>query len=303
MGKLATMTDVSSCLSIPEVLDRSRTAYKVRPMVVSDDNIDADDYRALVRTDNGKAMGFVSNRYRVNDHADQLMTLDKLVLAGDIIPQSVSMWDNGAVLAYQFRCPTADVSIGGKDVISPLLTLAFSYGGMLADMAFFADFRWFCSNQLGKVADAADERLRHRGDIDVRFGDLLMRRVSELGGELASRYQCMARMMKTPLPRPELGQYVGNVLQASTQDMHTYRDMPKDSVTGIPAMMHDVIDCIEVQDTDAEGSVWQAYNAVTRYTTHKACRTRETALRQSLLGGKGALLNQRAFREAARLAA
>jgi hypothetical protein len=289
MGKLAKVTEVGNCMSVQDVLRQSGTDWDVEVLPANVDTsaglvLDG-GYKALVRPDTNTALAFVGERYRTNRHRDQLYQLDTLVQSGDIVPVTTSMWDNGALLAYQFRCPNLDMTIHGRDIVSPLLTLAFSYGSQLADSAFFADFRWSCKNQLGAVASLnSDSRVKHRGDATGKFGELLQVRIGELGTELAERYNAMRRMTQVELSGRPLVQYLGEAIGASQTDVDAVWITPPDELRGVAGKIADVIDCYQVDDCGAEGTVWQAYNAVTRYETHKDGRTPESRQRRMLLG-------------------
>lgn len=307
MGKLATVKDVTGATSIAEVLALSATGYtpNMVPAKVSGPDgrlYDSSGFNAIVRDDTGEVIGTVGERYRINDHKAHLSALDTFVQAGTILPVNVSMWDNGAVLAYQFRCPDLDVVVHGKDMVSPLLTLAFAYGFPLSDSAFFSDFRWFCKNHMGRVAALTEGyRVRHKGDVTNRFADVLGHRISELGGELSGRYQAMRQMVDRPMKGRALVEYVGEVIQATPADVDVaWTTFPEDC-QGDAKRIHDVIGCYAVDDCGAEGTVWQAYNAVTRYQTHKAGRNEATRQRSMLLGAGSAMAN-RAWELAARVA-
>lgn len=305
-GKIAEVIDVANCATIGDMLRASNTDWDVDVRKASWEGSvgNSGGFSALVRPDNNTALAYVGGRYRTNQHRDQLHKLDGLVSQGDILPQSVSVWDNGAILAYQFRCPMLDVNIMGKDVVSPLLTLAFSYGFRLADSAFFSDFRWFCKNQLGKVAElTAGARVRHRGDVVGRYDDVLARRITELGGELSDRYDAMRRMPSVQLTGRQLVEYVGEVVQATPEEVDKVWvcTEPKELV-GAASKVSDILECYQEDGCGAEGTVWQAYNACTRYLSHKAGRNEANRQRNMLLGAGSGIAN-RAWELAAKRAA
>lgn len=297
MGKLAKVWDVSGCTTVDDMLEKSGTNWDP---VVSDAG---GGYKRVARPDTDTPLSFVGDRYRVNNHRQHLYSLESLIRSGDIIPVSVSVWDNGEVLAYQLRCPNLDVCVHGKDIVSPLLTLAHSYGFKLADSAFFADFRWGCKNQNGIVASLNhDSRVNHRGNNDQRFADVLQRRIGELGSELSDRYSTMRRMSAVPIAGRTLAEYFGVSVGLTTEQVDLALTMPKDGIKGPASKIADILECYEADDCGAPGTVWQAYNAVTRYETHVAGRNDATRQRRMLLGsGAGVVAN--AWHEASRLAA
>jgi len=308
MGKLAKVTDVGQCMSIDDMLNQSGTNWDVEVLKADVDTASGPvangGFRALVRPDTNTALAFVGERYRANNHRSQLMSLDGMVRNGDIIPVSVSIWDNGAMLAYQFRCPDLDVTILDKDVVSPLLTLAFAYGSQLADSAFFSDFRWFCKNQMGHVAPLmAGNRVKHRGNVHTRFAEVLEGRIQELGGELSDRYKLM-RGMTSPtrmLQGKPLVDYFAESIGASKEDADKAWVSLPDELSGKAAELPAVLECWQNDDCGAPGTVWQAFNAVTRYETHKHGKTAESRHRRMLLGS-GSAVAENAWRVAAGMA-
>lgn len=309
MSKIAKVVEVAGAKSIDEVLTQSNTDWDVEVMgasVATPDGqrlVEDGGFRALVRPDNNTALAFVGERFKPNNHRAQLHTLDSMVRDGTIVPATVSVWDGGAVLAYQFRCPDLDVTIRDRDIVSPLLTLAFAYGSQLADSTFFSDFRWFCKNQLGRVAKLNSEsRCKHRGGIIERFGDLLGARIKELSGELGDRYASMKRMTEKSLRGQNLMQYFAQCAGANESELMQAMVLPVKELTGPAARIPDILDCYAAEQDAGGDTVWRAYNAVTRYMTHRQGHKEETRQRRMLLGAGSDAANQ-AWEYAAQIAA
>ncbi len=297
MGKLAKVTEVTGCTTIQAMLERSGTDWDA----YSSDA--GGGFRRLARQDNDIPLAYVGERFRANNHRAQLYSLDAMVQSGEIVPATVSLWDNGAMLAFQFRCPNLDVVIRDRDVVSPLLTLAFGYGSLIADSSFFADFRWACKNQNGKVAELnRDGRVKHRGQVVNRFADLLGERIGQLSGELSGRYEAMRAMTTTPIKGRALAEYFGESLGASKEDIDRAWVTEPSQLSGLAGRIPEILECYQADDAGAPGTVWQAYNAVTRYETHKDGRNEATRNRRMLLGA-GETVAHNAFTLAARLAA
>lgn len=248
-------------------------------------------------------LAFVGGRYRKNNHRHQLHSLEAMVTSGDIVPASVALWDNGAVLAYQFRCPGLEVAIHDKDVVSPLLTTIYSYGSQCADSAFFADFRALCKNQFGKVAALnGDSRVHHRGDTKGKFAGVLQSRIGELGGELTGRYDTMRRMTTKAVSGKALGMYFAEAIGASYEELDKAWSTDSVALSGNPLKLVELSKCYRADDAGAPGTVWQALNAVTRYETHHDGRNEATRTRRMLLGA-GEAVAHKAFTMAAMLVA
>lgn len=310
MGKIAKIVETPNAKTIAQMLGDSGTDWdcKIVPAKLEESPVTG-GFNALVRGDSGVPLAFVSERFRANSHRSQLAALEPLVESGLIQPASVSMWDNGAILAYQFKVPSLDIAVGGRDKVMSLLTLMFSYGFKVADMAFFAGFRAFCKNQMGAFSKlAGDDRVRHRGDVSNRYADILGKRISELTGEVQTRGQLMTAMGDKLLGPKATFDYIGESIGVPQEAVEkAYVSTPEELEAGGGEAANarkilDVIDCYQVDDCGAEGSVWHAYNAVTRYTSHKYGKNEATRMR-SVMMGQSATINQRAWNLASELTA
>lgn len=269
MGKLAKLYNVTGATSIAEVLSESGTGFEVEmvPAVLAG-STDHGGFHAVRRSDTGLPLAFATERYAINQHTEQLGAIAPLVDNGTLLPFNVAVWDNASMIAYQFGVPALDVLVGGADKVRQLLTLIFSYNGKASDLAFFAGFRAFCSNQMGKFYAMADQRIRHKGNASAAYADLLSMRIGEIGEENVARAALMTRMAETPLSGRELVQYVGRSLDCNDAAIDAAYTVAPENLKGDAARIPEVLECYAVDDCGAKGTVWQAYNAVTRYTTH-----------------------------------
>ncbi len=308
MGKIAEIVDVTGCNSIEHMLRQSHTDWDIESLAAGHSEqgrgkVESAGFRALVRPDTNTALAYVGARYRTNSHRLQLGKLDHAVRSGMLLPQSVSVWDNGAILAYQFRVPELDSNIIGTDRVSTLLTIMHSYGFRVADMAFFCNFRAFCKNQMGAFARmCGEDRVRHRGDVETRFGDMLGKRITELGGEVKSRTETMRLMTGKSLSGRALAEYFGESVGATKAEIDQAWIAPPEDLRGTASKIPEVLECYAADDAGAAGTVWQAYNAVTRYGTHKSGRN-EANRQRTMLMGAGGVMAARAWAGAAQLVA
>lgn len=298
-GKIATITEFSNDVSdVGTMLSRSGTDWDVARLSADGTAGYTSDKVALVRPDVSEALAFVSKRYAVNSHREHLHELQPLLDAGALIPDRVAVWNNGAMMAFQFRAPDLDFYVGNRDTIHPLLTLIHSYGTPVSESAFFCDFRTFCKNQMARINAAADVRLRHRGDIKGRFAHLLAAKIGAMKSELAEHKGTLERMLSTPMSHEDTFTYIGNVFGHTTEVIDQARTIPRGDLRGEAKRVWDVIDCIKADPTLEQGTVWAAYNGVTRYETHTNGRQAATRMRNALLG-PGQKASQRAYALAA----
>lgn len=304
--KLAKTVDVSGCTTINEVLNRSNTAWEPTTTQIAATKLALvdTDFHAVVRPDTNQILGICSKRFKPNSHVVHLARLDSMVRNGDLKPEMVSVWDSGSLMAFQFRAPSLDADILPGDTVSPLLTLAFYNDGKHGDMSFFADFRWSCTNQLGRVADAMEgqRRVAHRGDVHGNYERHLTERIQAMSGSVQSRHETMKRMTDKAMNGEDILFYWQNALGLKTnpgRELISWNGtVPLSSEAKV---LQTVLGDYREDPTQAPGTVWQAYNAVTRYLTHTAGRNAATRQRRALMGGYQTQ-QQAAYEEAARLA-
>jgi hypothetical protein len=311
VGKIANVVDVSECTSIQQVLTKSGTDWEpilVRPTYGEfqrvEEDFDPGSFRAIVNPSTKNALGFVKGKYRTQSHTEQLNMLQPSVTNGIFVPQSVSVWDDGAAIAYQFRVTVLEKLREGIGT-SPLLTLAFFHDGKGSDMAFFADFRWFCKNQMGMVADITKglSRARHCSGNRITYQDIMADQVKALEGVVMPRYNQYARMMGNGLTGKPLLSYFGESLGMKepgkvVDELYAEPQKPKAEAK----TLKEVLAAYREDKTEAPNSVWHAFNGVTRYITHNQGRNPATRAARALLGPGQATIG-RAFTLASAMAA
>lgn len=307
-GKIATRTDVSNCTTIDMVLSASGTDWEpklVRPEIPGATT----DGFALVNPSNGQSMGFVGKRYSPNSHTEHLRALSGLVQAGDILPVSVSSWDNGAMLAYQFRMPGLSADIAPGRTLSSLLTLAFWHGGTGADRVFLCDFNWFCKNQMGMVRKASEGMsVRHSGFNRERYAGLLLNQARAMGEGASARYAQFARMTGRQLKGLDVLSFFAESLGAKdpgevvAELQEWAKGDQRKEPTGLARNVRDVVADYRRDDAGAPLSVWHAFNGLTRYLTHTAGRNADLRSRSALMGPSASLIDA-AYARAVQLAA
>ncbi len=97
-------------------------------------------------------------------------------------------------------------------------------------------------------------------------------------------------------------EYFGEAIGASQEEIAQAWVSEAKDLTGKAQVIPKIVDCYQKDDAGSPGSVWQAYNAVTRYETHHDGRNEASRTRRMLLGAGDAVAHN-AFSLAARLAA
>ena len=294
MSKIAKRYDVTDCNSPDAILEKCGLNWEPELRVATyQGGSDTDNgFRAVVNPITSKALAFTGKRFAPNSHVRAVNDLATVMRHGTIAPHGVSVWDGGGKIAFQFRCPDLDVRIGAKSVVSPLLTLVVNHDSGGSDRSFFADFDFWCRNQGGMVAKIQGEGIRHSGDILTRFGDLVETRILDVRTGLTERYSAMKRMADSPvrlIGRPLLS-YFATALDIPQDEVAAIYEGKKDANGKVEVLSHDgkvlkrVVDAWRTDDNGAQGTVWHAMSAVTRYTTHNEGRSEGVRMLKSLTG-------------------
>ena len=317
MSKIATRYDITACKSASDILTQCGLNWEpeVRPAgvgwgpgVLQDGTgitAGCENFRAIVNPITGKALAFTGERFRPNSHMKVVSDMEMLMQHGSITPHSVSVWDGGGKIALQYRCPDLDVTIGAKSVISPLLTLVVNHDSGGSDRSFFADFDFWCRNQAGIVAKIAGDGVRHSGRVIAKYEDLVEQRILSLKGGMGDRYLTMRKMADSPiqLRGKELVSYFARAMDfAPTSVDETFKAAHEGEVLSAEGkVLKALVADWRADDHGVPGTVWHAYSAVTRYTTHTEGRNEATRALRSLTGAQDRYV--RAFTEAAQAVA
>ena len=292
MAKLAKKYDVTCCGTTDEVLTVSRLNWEPELRRASYMGEQGDGHScnhwAVVNPTRpaSQALAYVGNRFRPNSHVIAAKQLEPLLRSGTITPHNVSVWDGGLSVAMQFRCAGISVEVGPRSIVSPLLTLSINHDGKATDRSFFADFDFWCHNQAGLVAKVGGEGIRHSDLVISKYSEQLERKIDELSQGLSLRYATMVRMSETKLAPSCTKFYFQNVMQLPLDD---------DRNRVLSAVTKDY----DADDHGVPGTVWHAYSAITRYTTHSEGVSDSVRLERAMLGAQSRF--DRAFNEAALL--
>ncbi len=308
MGKVATRFDVTSCNSPEELLSKCGLDWEpeLRHATYTGEGGGLpSNFMAVVNPVSHASLAFATKRFKPNSHIKAVHDMWPLVQHGSVTPHGVSVWDGGARIALQFRCSDLDVHVGPKSIISPLLTLVVNHDAKGADRGFFADFDYWCKNQAGQVAKIQGDGVRHSASVLSKYEELLENKIRSIKSGMGDRYATMRRMAEgsTQLRGKELVGYFARALElppASVDEAWT-ATARGEVLSADGKVLKALAGDWRADDHGVPGSVWHAYSAVTRYTTHTEGKNEATRMQRSLLGSQNRYV--RAFEEAARLVA
>jgi len=257
------------------------------------------EQKVLYRSDNGKPLSTVSQRYQVVQPAEILEFYRDLVQVGGYQLETAGVLKEGRKLWALARTGQSATLKGGDEVRGYLL-LATACDGTLATTAQFTSVRVVCNNtlQIALGRNRGAVKVPHRSQFDPRaVKEELGIAISSWDGFMANMHQLADR----------------KVSQAETerffQRLFTYAsskpsDNPKMNERGLKA----VLNLFEGNGRgatleSAAGTAWGLVNSVTEYVDHQQ-RARNPGNRlDSAWFGAGAILKQRAWDAALELAA
>jgi phage/plasmid-like protein (TIGR03299 family) len=236
---------------------------------------------ALVRTDTGHVLNVASNKYKPIQNEVFWDVMQPLLESGSISNPTGGHFSSQKTFAQASLDLKAEVVSG--DEISGKFTLLNSHDGSIAFRAGLTPVRIYCQNTLMSVqnsmmgisirhsATSADKLMMLNESIKIAaksFDDSI-----EFYKHLASR----------TISVEELEIFIKTCLNLKTQD-------DGELSTNASNKLAKVIDFFESGNgaNKASGTLWNAYNAVTEYTTHELGQ-------ESSLFGQGNAINERAI--------
>jgi len=200
--------------------------------------------RAVIRTDTMKPLGVVSDKYTLLPHAEVVDTL-RATLKGQEVKETINLTHNGARMHLEFMLPDVTFKVEGDD-IAMRLVVANSYDGSRKVRLVFGAYRLVCSNGMYVGSLLLSLNHRHVGDVGLEVTQI-RKQVTMITAQFKASAPKMQKMASKHLSSPK-----------KFFDAKTLR---------IPAYLAKIA---REQFKQAEdGTVWDAYNALTFAITHK----------------------------------
>lgn len=256
------------------------------------------EQKVLYRSDNGKPLSTVSQRYQVVQPAEILEFYRDLVQVGGYELETAGVLKEGRKLWALARTGQSATLKGGDEVRGYLL-LATACDGTLATTAQFTSVRVVCNNtlQIALGRNRGAVKVPHRSQFDPRaVKEELGIAISSWDGFMANMHELADRKVS----QAETERFFQRLFTYSTAKPS---DNPKMNERGLKA----VLNLFEGNGRgatleSAAGTAWGLVNSVTEYVDHQQ-RARNPGNRlDSAWFGAGATLKQRAWDAALELA-
>ena len=258
--------------------------------------------KALIREDTGAILSNVGEGWNTVQNVDAFNFFSEYVLAGDMDMHTAGSLKGGQIVWALAKVKESFDIFGGDQVDAYLLFSNPHQYGKSIDVR-FTPIRVVCNNTLTLSLSTASKRAVKVSHASV-FDAELVKETLGIAHEKFAEYKEMAEFLgsrrysidtlkeyyKEVFPHTNIKKGVENVGEVGKEDITT----------------NNAKKCLELVDSQpgakfAEGSWWQAFNAVTCFTDHVQGRSAESRL-QSQWYGKNQILKAQALRKAVKYA-
>lgn len=251
-------------------------AYKPRLRGQSDADAKvrvSNEDRILYRDDTGARLGRVSPDYRAVQPLTLIRFFDGIAqaCAGSHIETAGCL--KGGRIAWALARLGGEWKMGPGEVLRPFLLLSTSFDGSRATEARIVATRVVCANTIAVAhgeKGASVVKVRHSSTFDPDSVKLKL----SVGPTMTAWVEQGRAMATRPITTEQTVDYFVRVFLGMTAEEANATKAAQDSARRLLARIVPVLNSAPGQRTDAaSGSVWGAFNAVTRYVDHEA-RTR-----------------------------
>ena len=199
---------------------------------------------AVIRTDTMRPLGVVSKKYALLPHADVVDVLRE-TLKGQEVKETIRLTHNGARMHLELTLPNITLKVDG-DEIAMRLVVANSYDASRKVNIAFGAYRLVCSNGMIIGRRLISVSRRHVGEVSIEV-EQIRKQMTMLTDQFKATAPLIRKMASTHLPAPK------NFFDATALHIPTY-----------------LIKIAREQfKQEEDGTVWDAYNALTFAITHK----------------------------------
>jgi phage/plasmid-like protein (TIGR03299 family) len=245
----------------------------------------------LYRSDNGKALSIVSERYKPVQPKEVFKFFKKYTEDLEICKmETAGSLDEGRKI-WALAKAEDEFTLGGEDKIGRYLLLATSYDRSLPTLVSQTSIRVVCHNTLMLAAES-DVKSQHRISHITEFSADKAQQLLELNTNWQSFSAIVKKLAARKVTSDKGIEYFTNVFYP----MATSESTPIKTITRRIDQLQDIYETAPGQEmASARGRAWGYLNAVTRFVDFDA-RSRDQDRRlDKAWFGEGAVIKQRAF--------
>jgi phage/plasmid-like protein (TIGR03299 family) len=285
---------IEAPMSVNEALKFGALDFEVSkvPMFLGNGDKVEDNY-AIVRSDNGRQLGVVGEKYTPLQNKEAFSFFDPFVTRKEALFHTVGVIRGGRRIWLLAKLP-GEIVVKGDDITGKYLLLSNSHDGTSGVQIKFTPIRVVCNNTLQAALKGTGTtyKIRHTKNVHaaVQEASKAMGIANQYYTELQEAFQTMQRREVT---FTQAASYIREVFEAESASA------AKGS-TRAENILEEVYSLLEagkgVDLPGVRGTMWGAYNAVTEYVDHhKGYRSDDSALENIAFGLVGGNLKQRAF--------
>jgi len=265
---------VDGLKSAQEMIDAAGLRWTVGTAPIFCNSVELEKYRAMVRGDNGKVLGVVSDRYLPIQNAQAADVMDALVTEGGASVEVCGALGDGERCWMLAHIP-ADFEVVNGDVVKPYMLLAWGHDGRHGLAGKLTPVRVVCNNTLTAAGFGAGQRWSATADIYVRHTKNASLQIEAARAALgiarkqaeqtAEAYRALAAPIDAAAP------YFQDVFPAPDYregDEKEYRE----KLARWNAHQERLLDLFEngkgTEIPGVRGTAWAAFNSVTEYLDH-----------------------------------
>ncbi len=251
----------------------------------------APDFRAIIREDNHRVLGFVTDKYVPVQNDEAFAFMDGLNQDGITKYESAGSLKGGKVVWVLARTGSV-FEVAPGDAVQPYLLFSTSHDGSASIRVQPTTVRVVCQNTLTIALGKAGVglTLKHDGTVHERLA-AVREIIAHAQGKVADKFDEARKLVAKRLEKTEFQKFVDEVLPPPAEDNErpglrlkarelvawNFYSNPRQNLPGI------------------ERTAWAAYNAVSEFADHSAkFRTTESRFTSVIEGGANDL-KQKAF--------
>jgi len=264
-------------------------------------------HKANVRSSDDKVLGVVGPDYEVLQNCEVFEWFAPILEAEEATIEAAGSLRGGSRIFALARITDADGEVRGEDRVKRYILLSHSHDGTLAVRVGLTDIRVVCHNTLTFAHESKGSeliRLRHTRNIKDNL-DNVRRALDVTRKGFFADLELYRKLADKNINPNDVRRYVEIVFDA-LPTAHSINTEPAPLHARTEKRIQQIVDRAFYQDVrgrrtpDDTVSVWDAYNAVTEYTSWTRGRTNDTRL-NSVWFGDSAKVNQRARKAALEL--
>ena len=266
-------------------------SVSLKPIMVGD--VEASDYKAVVRDDTNDVLSIMKNRYTPLQNTEALNFFDPIVERSEAIYETAGSIKNGRTVFLLAKLPGHIESVK-DDIIEKYVLLTNSHDGTSPVVAKFTPVRVVCNNTLTLAlkGDGETVKIRHTATMIDRL-QVAHETLGLMNGISNQIQDIFANMAKVQMNMDDAKAYFNTVLGVKD---------PKDPSTRSSNMVNEMLRLVEEgagsDIKGVRGTLYGMYQSATEFVDHHKSYREKTDRMDALVFGSGARIKENAFQSA-----